>query len=301
MATDLDRQLDGIPALAGQDREITALPGGLTNRNYRVRTAAHDVVVRISPASSGLLAIDRDQEMRNTRAAARAGVGPGVVDHRRGEGILVVEFIPDALTYDDALVGANLPRVAAAVRTLHAGPEFVGRFDMFAIQRRYEAVMREHGWRMPEGYAALAPLAARMAAALGAHPEPLVPCHNDLLAANFLDTGDRIWIIDYEYSGMNEASFELGNLIQEAHLGPDDLTELVSAYVGREDPVATARAAVWGIVSAYAWTLWGTIQAGLGDIDYDFWSWAMDKFERARAAMTAPGFGRLLDTVGEGR
>lgn len=301
MVTDLGHLLDGIPCLAGQEREITFLPGGLTNTNVRVRTAHRDVVVRISSESTGLLAIDRDREVHNTQAAAAAGVSPQVVERVPALGALVVEFVPDALTYDDAAVGANLDKVAYAVRRLHEGPAFAGRFDMFDIQRGYLDIMTEHGWSLPDGYLDLLPVAARMEAALRAHPEPLVPCHNDLLAANFLDDGRTVWIIDYEYSGMNEASFELGNIVQEAHLSPEHLAALVTAYAGREDPVRTARAALWGITSAYAWTLWGTIQAGIGEIDYDFWGWGMDKYDRARAAFADPGFEGLLDTVGGAR
>ena len=300
MTPDVERLLDGIPCLAGQEREVTLLPGGLTNTNARVRTAQRDVVVRISSPSTGLLAIDRDREVHNTAAAAEAGVGPRVVERVPELNALVVEFIPEAKTFDDADVGAHLTSIAYAVRRLHSGPAFAGRFDMFDIQRRYLSIMTEHGWRLPEGYVDLMPEAARMEAALARHPEPLVPCHNDLLAANFLDDGRQVWIIDYEYSGMNEASFELGNIVQEAHLSGDHLAELVTAYVGHEDPVRTARAALWGIASAYAWTLWGTIQAGLDEIDFDFWGWGMDKYDRAREAFAAPGFGSLIDTVASG-
>lgn len=297
--TDLAQRLESLECLAGQERIVTPLPGGLTNDNYRVRTATHDVVVRVASASSSLLSIDREREAHNARAAARAGVAPEVVEHVPG--LLVVRFVPDALTYDDAAVGGNLHKVAAAVRRLHAGPAFAGRFDMFDIQRGYLAIMREKGFRMPRGYLDLEPTASRMEAALRAHPERLVPCHNDLLAANFLDDGRQVWIIDYEYSGMNEASFELGNIVQEAHLEEAHLAELVTAYLGREDTVMTARAALWGIASAWAWTLWGTIQSGAAEIDFDFWGWAMDKLDRARAAFADPSFGPLLDTVGEGR
>ena len=296
---ELEPLLDSLAVLAGQEREVTFLPGGLTNANYRVTTATRDVVVRVASASSGLLSINRDQEVHNSRAAAKAGVAPEVVEHRPG--LLVVQFVPDALTYGDSDLAANLAGVADVVRRLHEGPAFAGRFDMFDIQREYLAIMHTHRFRMPRGYLALAPAAERMEAALRVHPEPRVPCHNDLLAANFLQDAQRLWIVDYEYSGMNEASFELGNIVQEAHLTPEHLAELVTAYVGHEDPVRTARAALWGIASAWAWTLWGTIQAGASDLDFDFWEWAMDKMDRAGQAFAEPGFDALLDTVGSPR
>ncbi len=293
----LETLLDQIACLAGVPREVTELDGGLTNHNYRVRTADVDVVIRVSDPSTGLLAVDRDAEHENSIRAAAAGVGAPVVDYLPGRGVLVVGYLPSR-TYADPDVAANLPRVAAAVAALHAAEPFVNRFDFFALQRRYLEIMRDNGLRMPEGYLDLLPTAARVEAAMAARPEPLVSCHNDLLAANFLDTADGLRIIDYEYSGLNESSFELGNLIQEARLGRDALTELVTAYDGREDPRRVARADLWRIMSAYGWTLWGAIQSGASDLDFDFWEWAVSKYEVAREAFASNGFEALLDSVG---
>jgi len=296
-----DQVFDRIAVLAGRPRVVTPLPGGLTNHNYRVRTASNDVVVRISPASTGLLAVDREHEYHNSLAAASTGVGADVVDYLPGQGVLVVAFIPEAITYDDSAVAANLTRVAASVRRLHAGPAFANRFDIFAIQRRYLDIMRDNAFRLPDGYGELLPVASRMEVALAVHPEDLVPCHNDLLAANFLDDGLAVRIVDYEYSGANEPGFEIGNIAQEAHLSTEQLAALVAAYYGRADAGLIARATLWGIASAYAWTLWGTIQSGLEAGDFDFWAWSMDKFDRARTSFADPGFEKLLDTVGAAR
>jgi thiamine kinase-like enzyme len=294
----LDDLLELVPVLAGQPRDVTELPGGLTNRNYRVRTETLDVVVRVSDPSTGLLAIDRDAEHENAVRAAATGIGAAVVDYLPGRGVLVVEYVESA-TWTDADVEAKLPAAAAAVRTLHGGAAFVNRFDFFATHRRYLEIMRDKGFRMPEGYLDDLATAARVESALAVAPEQLVPCHNDLLAANFLEQPDGgLRIIDYEYSGMNESSFELGNLVQEARLGRDALTELVTAYDGHADPVRVARAELWSVMSAFGWTLWGTIQAGASDLDFDFYGWGVEKYERARAAFSDKGFGALLDTVG---
>jgi thiamine kinase-like enzyme len=294
----LEELLEQIPVLAGQPREVTELPGGLTNRNYRVRTGRLDVVVRVSDPSSGLLAIDRMAEHANAVRAAETGIGAAVVDYLPGRGVLVVEYV-ESTTWTDADVAAKLPAAAGAVRTLHGGEAFVNRFDFFAIHRGYLQIMRDKGFRMPEGYLDDLPTATRVESALAVAPEPLVPCHNDLLAANFLEQADgRVRIIDYEYSGMNESSFELGNLVQEARLDREALAELVSAYDGRTDPVRVARAELWSVMSAFGWTLWGTIQAGASDLDFDFYEWGLEKYERARAAFSDRRFGELLDVVG---
>lgn len=293
----LDQVLDQVGCLAGQAREVSDLPGGLTNRNYRVRTATRDVVVRVSSPSTGLLAVDRDAEFENSRRASAVGVGAAVVDYLPGRGVLVVEYVPST-TYADADVAANLTKVAEAVRSLHGAEPFVNRFDFFALQRRYLRIVRDNGFRMPGGYVDLLPTAARVETALGVRPERLVSCHNDLLAANLLDDGERLRIIDYEYSGRNEASFELGNLIQEARLTTEHLDELCAAYHGRVDPALAARAELWCVMSAYGWTLWGVIQSGASDLDFDFWEWGMSKLDVAREAFAGSRFEQLLDIVG---
>ena len=291
----LDEALAQLPALAG-DREVSELPGGLTNHNYRVRTATHDVVVRISAPTTDLLAVDREHEWLNSRTAASVGVGAPVLDYLEGQGVLVVGFLPGR-TYAASDVGANLRRIAAVLRRLHAGPPFASDFDIFEVQRGYWGIVTERGLRVPDGYAEFAGPAARMEAALRAVPEPRVPCHNDLLAANFIDDGDVIHIIDYEYSGTNEASFELGNLVNESQLGHEQLGEVVEAYYGRVDERLLARAELWGLAGRYAWILWGAIQHGVSDVDHDFWDFTLERHELAAPLFTSPRLAQLIDAA----
>ena len=124
-----------------------------------------------------------------------------------------------------------------------------------------------------------------------------MPCNNDLLAANFIDDGDRIWLIDYEYSGNNDPCFELGNVAGECGLADDALAALVTAYYGRPRRSRIARARLFGLVARYGWTLWGAIQHAASELDFDFWSWAMERFEAAARGSPAADFDRLLDDV----
>ena len=295
----LDQALAQLPSLAGA-REVSELPGGLTNHNYRVRTATQDVVVRISPPSTELLAVDREHEWRNSLAAASVGVGAPVLDYLPDRGVLVVAYLAGR-TYTSADVGDNLSRLAAALRRLHSGPPFASRFDMFEVQRRYAAIVAGHGLPLPEGYAALAPEARRLEAALRRSPERLVPCHNDLLAANIIDDGGDLRLIDYEYSGMNEPAFELGNLVNESQLDRDHLAELVQAYYGRPDDRLTARAELWGMAGRWAWTLWGVIQHGVSDVDHDFEAFTAERLELTRAGFADPRFDTLLEVAADGQ
>jgi thiamine kinase-like enzyme len=293
--------LDAIPVTAERPRTVVDLTGGLTNRNLKVSTPSATVVVRIPGRGSELLEIDRDHEYRNSVAAAEAGVGPPVVHHRPGQGI-TVEFLPGrTLTDDDLHRPETLALVADACRRLHAGPRFAGDFDMFAVQARYRRIVAQHGFRLPDRYDDFAPVVARIRAALG--PRRTVPCHNDLLAGNLLAVpdgagGEEIRIVDYEYSGNNDPCFELGNIWSEATLPAELLDVLVGAYFGRARPDQVARARLFALMSQYGWTLWASIMDGSSALDFDFWEWGMQKYERAVAVLDGPELDRLLDAAG---
>lgn len=296
--------LDSVPVTAQHPRTVVDLAGGLTNRNLKVTTPSATVVVRIPGPGSELLEIDRDAEYRNSVAAAQAGVGPPVVHHRPGQGISV-EFLPGRTLTDDDLHDPHvLGLVATACRRLHHGPRFVGEFDMFAVQARYRRIVAEHGFRVPDRYDDFAPTVARIRAALG--PRVTVPCHNDLLAGNLLlvPTGDgreEVRIVDYEYSGNNDPCFELGNIWSEATLPRELLDVLVTAYHGHERPDQVARAQLFALVSQYGWTLWASIMDGSSTLDFDFWEWGMQKYERALVTFDGPELETLLDTAGGAR
>jgi len=266
-----------------------------------VATPDGTFVARISSGGSELLAIDRDREYRNSVTAAAAGAGAPVAEYRPEHSLLVVGYIEGrTLGAADVARPENIPRIAAACRRLHQGARFGNDFDMFEIQRGYLSVARSRGFKIPAGYDDLLPQFTAAEKALAIRREGTVPCNNDLLPANLIDDGERIWLIDYELSGNNDACFELGNIAAEAQLSADALEELVTAYYGRPRRSKTARAwLLGGLIGMYGWTLWGAIQDGASPIDYDFWSWAMERFEGAARGFTSAGFKDLLDAVQE--
>ena len=295
---ELDALFDRTASLARRPRTACELPGGLTNRNYKVTTPDGPFVARVSSGGSELLAIDRDCEYRNSVTAAVAGAGAPVVEYRPEDSVLVIGYIEGrTLGNADVATAGNIARIAEACRRLHSGGRFGNEFNMFDIQRRYRSVARRRGFRIPAGYDELRPQFDAAAAALAARDAGTVPCNNDLLAANFIDDGDRIWLIDYEYSGNNDACFELGNIWAECQLSVDALAELVTAFYERPLRNKIARARLLGLAGKYGWTLWGAIQSAASPLDFDFWSWAIQRFEGAAAGFTADDFGRLLEDV----
>jgi len=295
----LDALFDQTKSLAGKPRTVRELSGGLTNRNYQVTTPDGTFVARIAGTGSELLAIDRDCEYRNSVTAAAAGAGAPVIEYRPQDRLLVIGYI-EGRTFGapDVAAAENIPRIAAACHRLHDGALFGNDFDMFEIQRRYLSVARSGGFKIPVGYHDLTPQFTVAEKALAVRAEGTVPCNNDLLPANLIDDGERIWLIDYELSGNNDACFELGNIAAEAQLSAEALAELVTAYYGRPRRSKIARAwLLGGLVGMYGWTLWGAIQHAASPLDIDFWGWAMERFEGAARGFTADSFKDLLEDV----
>jgi len=294
----LNALLEEIPALAGRPRQLEELSGGLTNRNVKVTTPDAVYVARCTDTSCNYLDIDRDDEYYNSVAAERAGVAAPVIDYRPDLGILLLGFLDGkTLCNEDFQRPGVVAKVAAGCHALHSGPRFRGRFDMFERQPQYLKTVQDNGFKIPHAYLDYADTFAQIKRALSATGQTTVPCNNDLLAGNFIEDGDRVWIIDYEYAGNNDPCFELGNIWSESALEPGQLDLLVTGYYGRPLRNKIARARLLGLMSKFGWTLWASIQDGLSTIDFDFWSWGMEKYERAVAEFGGPDLPRLLDEV----
>ncbi len=298
MIPTIDQVIAAMPAWAGRTVLAEPIPAGLTNQNYKVTVDGLPLFVRIPGAGTELLAVDRANELHNTRAAAETGVSPRVVHVLPEWDVFVLEWIDARTMSNDAFAAPDAPaRIAAALRRLHAGPRFRDDFDMFRTTERYLRVVDDRGIAIPAGYRAHLPLLPRIEAALAARPIPSVPCHNDLLADNYLDDGERLWIVDYEYSGNNDPTFELANTCQELGWDEPRIRELCAAYFGDASDALIARMRLQMIMSDVGWTLWAAIQADISTIDVDFAGWAEERWARATAALDGSDFGPWLAAV----
>ncbi len=184
----------------GQHVEFAALGGGITNHNFKVNVDGEALVLRIGGKDTALLGIDREHEHEAALMAARLGIGPEVV--RFSDGVLVTRFVEGEVgRADTATVGTML-------RRLHAAPAIAGRFDSFRVVEAYAAAASGRGRSLPDAFGRAHELARQIEALRAAAPR--VSCHNDLLAANFIDDGDRVWVVDWEYAGMGDPFFGPG-------------------------------------------------------------------------------------------
>jgi thiamine kinase-like enzyme len=295
MTISIDQVMHRIPAWSGRSPVLVPLAGGLTNRIYRVDVDGVAYVVRIPGDRTEWLAIDRTHELHNTRAAAVAGVAPRVVHQLPDVNVLVLEFIHGETLTIPAMQRPGMPtQIARVLKQLHAGPRFLGEFDIFRITRHYLEIAQRQCIRIPDDYLRYMPQVERIEAAFTRWPVPTVPCHNDLLAANVLDDGQRLWLIDFEYSGNNDATFELGNTCRELQFDEPRVAEMCAAYFGDALPVKFSRMNLNMIMSDVGWSLWAAIQAAVSTIEFDFWGWAVERWDRASAGMNSSDFTRWL-------
>jgi thiamine kinase-like enzyme len=291
----LKAALVAVPELRGAG--VPERMGGLTNLVFRIG----DYCLRL-PGKGTEEYIDRANEAVAAAEAARAGVSPAVVHADAATGLMVTRFIDGAATMSPVnfRTRAGAPsRAGAAFRRLHtSGAVFPFRFELFAMIDDYLGILSTKDVTLPEGYRDVVGEAEAVRAALGAHPLPLAPCHCDPLCENLLDTGDRMWIVDWEYSGMNDPMWDLGDLSVEG--GFDDVQdeEMLRAYFGG-DPAARdrGRMVIYKAMCDLLWTLWGLIQLANGNPADDFRAYAEGRFARCKALMASPDFARHLAAV----
>jgi thiamine kinase-like enzyme len=291
MTPTIEEVIAAIPSWAGRSVTVEPIAAGLTNTNYRVVVDDVPAFVRIPGHGTDILAVDRSNERHNTRAAARAGVGPPVLHELPEWDVFVLAWIDGRTMSTTSLGEPGMPsRIATALRQLHAGPRFRDDFDMFRLSERYLRVVDDLTIAIPTGYREHLGAVARIETSVRRHPLPSVPCHNDLLAENYLDDGDRLWLVDYEYSGNGDPTFELGNTAQELGYDDDQVRDLCAAYFGDATANLLARMRLQMIMSDVGWTLWAAIQARISTIDFDFTGWAEERWARATGMIERDGF-----------
>jgi thiamine kinase-like enzyme len=291
-------RLEEITARAWPDRDLTVEPlgGGITNHNFKVTVDGESFVLRIGGRDTDLLGIDRSVEHGASVAAAEAGVGPEVVDFLEPEGYLVTRFVEGhPVPLEEMARPENILRVATTLRRIHEGGPIPGRFDSFRVVEAYRATAEEHGVRIPDAFSAAKEHADKIESARGSQPRR--PCHNDLLNANFIDDGTNLRIVDWEYAGMGDVFFDLANFSINHELGEAENEALLTAYFEelRFEDLASLR--LMRFMSDFREAMWGVVQQGISELDFDFVAYAREHFERLERTAADPEFREALAAV----
>jgi thiamine kinase-like enzyme len=297
--TSLADTLGPIAARLGEpEGDPVPLEGGITNRNYKVRFAGEDVVVRLPGKDTDLLGIDRAAERAAGELASGVGIGPEVVAMLDEPPCLVTRFmVGEPTSAEDLRRPEALAEVAVALRTLHACEERLPvEFSSFRVVEAYAERIAARGGGVPASYEWAAATAHRIEAALvGPEHEP-VPCHDDLLSANFLRTRQGLRIVDWEYAGMGDRYFDLGNFAVNNELDAEGEAALLAAYF--EAPASGRRLAslrLMRFMSDFREAMWGAMQGTISDLDFDFDDYCEKHFDRMRETADEGRLERLLE------
>ncbi len=285
----VDEVIARVPMWANAKHvKVTPLDGGITNTNFRVQVGEETFALRIAGANTNLLGINREHEYAANLVAGRLGIAPEVVYVIQPEGYLVTRFItarpfpPEEITQPD-----NLRRVVDLLRKVHSMPEIPGRFSVFHVVESYAETAHRYHVDFPSDFDRVIQRMEEARAALTANLAPLRPCHNDLLNANFL-IGDRIYLLDWEYAGMGDIFFDLANFSDNHEMIDTQDLWMLECYFGNVTERHIAHLKIMKVLSDLREAMWGLVQIGLSELDFDYRGYSNKFFARVFEKMNDP-------------
>lgn len=258
---DIHAVIDRMEEWTGKDITIKEITAGLTNKNYKVTVDGASYVVRIPGEASVIF--DREAELQNSIAAAQVGVGAQIIKYFKPDYITIAEFLEGTVMSVEAFEDQErIVKAVRAIKRVNEHTSFISQFIMFDKFDDYVQLVKEHDMRIPDDFAEAEKIVRLVQDRFLRTMPPLVSCHNDLLAENFIDQGDRMRIIDWELSGMNDPCFELGDFSVEQELSDEEDALMMETY-----------------------------------FEFDYWNYGMNRFKRAMNAMHSDDFGAWLEKV----
>lgn len=282
-----------MPQWVGRPTTIKPLPGGITNRNYVVSCDGRDFVVRIPGERTELLGIDRANESEASARADDLDIGPPVLGMLPGVGTLVTELVDGHHLDADHFV-ERLPEVVELIQRFHSGGRLRGAFPIHRVVEWHARDAGAHGVMAPHSYERLHQLSRRIESAFAKAPLPPVPCHNDLLPANVLFGEDRVWLLDFEYAGMNDMFFDLGNLSVNGEFDQAADELLLTLYFGEVTRSSMARLQLMKLMSEFREGMWAVVQQAISTLDTDFVAYANERLGNCERIASKPAFEQWL-------
>lgn len=298
MSLTIEEAIARVPQWVGaSDLKVFPLPGGITNLNYRIETGGDTFVLRIAGENTALLGINREHEYAANRIAGQLHIAPKVLTIIRPEGYLVTHFIHGrTLPKEEISQPKNIARVAAALKKIHSMPAIPGVFSVFDTVESYALIARRYKTPLPANFDWLVERMNAARAAMYTSPLSPCPCHNDLLNENFLDDG-QVRILDWEYAGMGDPFFDLGNFSTNHEFSDDQDLCLLDAYFGGLTEREWAHLNVMKILSDFREAMWGVVQIGISKLDFDFQGYADQHFRRLTENILNPLWGQWLKEI----
>ncbi|MCU1400405.1 MAG: putative choline kinase involved in biosynthesis [Acidimicrobiales bacterium] len=293
MDVDIEAIVRRVPAWSRDTVQIRPLTGGITNRNYVVTFDGDEYVVRVPGERTQLLGINRRHESEASRRAAELGIGPPVLGELPGIGTQITQLLPGH-HLEDAAYAARVDDIIALLLQLHRSGPLEGQFPIHRVVEWHARDASSHGAMPPPAYERLHQQSRHIEAAFSASPTQLVPCHNDLLPSNVLFDDERVWLLDYEYSGMNDVFFDLANLSVNGGFSADADDRLLTAYFGSVTASRWARLQLMKVMSEFREGMWAVVQQAISTLDTDFVAIADERLTNCERLASSADFGRWL-------
>lgn len=281
MPLTIEQTIELISTWRGKSVSFKPINGGITNRNFKVIVDQKPYFVSISDKTSKLLGVNLFNKYFNSKICEKLELSPKIIHFLASEGVLISDFFSLPHLSVKTLHNSEVQkRLIIALHKLHKGPNFKGTFDMFNLIKYFLKIAKQKNIEFPADFDDCLIKADTIGKALEPYRKKLVPCHNDLVPENLLDDGQKIYLIDFDYSGQNDICFELGNLCVEAKFNDIQVEELINAYFGRVDKEVLSRTHLHGILSDIGWSLWSFIQTRISSIDFDFKTYGLNRWKR---------------------
>ncbi|CAB4879528.1 unannotated protein [freshwater metagenome] len=293
MVTEIGTIVRRVPAWAAAEFSVRPLSGGITNLNYVVTVAGNEFVLRVPGERTELLGIDRRREAEASKRAADLGIGPPVFGELTGVGTQITQFVPGHHLGNTAFI-ERLDTVVGLLRILHGSGPLSGAFPIHRVVEWHARDASSHGVVAPAAYERLHQQSRHIEAAFAAAPTVPVPCHNDLLPGNVLFSEDRVWLLDYEYAGMNDVFFDLANLSVNCGLTTEADEYLLRRYFGGISASRWARLQLMKVMSEFREGMWAVVQQAISTLDTDFVTYANERLTNCERLAASADFGRWL-------
>lgn len=283
MALKIEQIIEKIPIWQNKSVSFKPVYGGITNLNYEVIVDKKSYFVSIASKTSKLLGLDLLNKFYNNKVCEKLNLSPKIIYFLEQEGVIISEFLPLPNLSIKSLHDSNVQtRLISTLKKLHNGPDFFQEFDMFKLIKYYLKIAIKKNIVFPSGYDDNMVLINSIGKALKPYRKELVPCHNDLIPENLLDDGQKIYLIDFDYSGQNDLCFDIGNLCIEANFNDTQVREFLKIYFGQINEKLVSRTHLHGILSDTGWSLWAFIQSRISSIDFDFISYGLSRWKRVK-------------------
>lgn len=297
---DIHSILQRIPTFADKtELVITELTGGITNKNYKITVAGEAFVLRLGGNETQYLGIDRQVEYDCSRLAAQIGVAPEPIAFLAPEGYILARFISGkGMPAEEIGTAENIARVLASMQAYHALEKFPGFFSPFRVAEEYRKTAESFHVQLPANIDWVLARSAEIEKYMyGRAPLTLRPCHNDLLNGNFIDDGTRIRILDWEYAGMGDIFFDLGNFAIQHEFNDEQDEILLRTYFGAPTDSQRAHQKLMKIMSDLREAMWAQVQRGVSKLDFDYVGYGQKFFERFEQNVSSPQYRDWLDAV----